>query len=118
MRLLAVVMVFGVTGLFSMVPFKIPRVMFFAAQVALQEVVPASDPGLHALPMGTKYRDPATLETVHGRQDLTPDWTMLLPVAPLFAGTRAPAGLSAWKARRVALPVPIRFRLRAPPAIG
>lgn len=117
MRFLALVLAFAVTALFSMVPFKVPRVFFFPPNVALH--TPATtDPGLQAPPAGAEYQEAGAMESVYGRQDLPSDQTALLPAAPLFAGVRTQAGLSPWKARRIALPPRIHIRLRAPPVIG
>lgn len=117
MRLLALVLVLAVTALFSMMPFKVPRVAFFASQPTITEALPAT-PGLRATRLAPEVRHTAAVQMVHGRQDLLPDVMVLLPLAPLLAGVRSQAGLSVWKARRIAIPPPVRFRLRAPPALG
>jgi len=117
MRLLALVLAFAVTALFSMVPFKVPRVFFFPPTIALEETAP-SNPAVQALPLISQYADSTALEPVHGLKSIDLPWAALLPIAPLFAGARTLAGLSAWKARRIALPPPIHIRLRAPPALG
>lgn len=117
MRLMALVMVLAVTALFSMMPFKVPRVAFFEPQPAIQSAAPTT-PDLRSTRLAPVYPHAAAVQMVHGKQDLLPDGMVLLPSAPLFSGTRALASLSVWKARRIAIPPPVRFRLRAPPAFG
>lgn len=116
-RLLALVMVFAVTALFSLMPFKVPRVAFFPPAFAL-EAPSSHGPEWRAIPFGTSYADATALEPVHGLKKSPPFWAALLPVAPLFAGAHTLAALSPWKARRIAVPPPVHVRLRAPPALG
>lgn len=113
---MALVMGFAVTALFSLMPFKVPRVAFFVPTLALE--APAQEPGLRAMPLGTEYTDATALEPVHGGKQGHSLWTALMPVSPLFSGVRAQACLSPWKARTVALPPRLHVRLRAPPALG
>lgn len=116
-RLMALVLVLAVTALFSMVPFKVPRVLFHMPAIAVQEA-PSAEPILHAHAISGDYQDATALEPVHGLKSIHPYWAALLPIAPLFAGVRALAGISVWKARPIALPPPVHVRLRAPPVIG
>ncbi|HEY9856593.1 MAG TPA: hypothetical protein V6D05_12700 [Stenomitos sp.] len=117
MRLMALVLAFAVTALFSMVPFKVPRVFFFPPTLSLEQTTP-SDHAIQAVPRVAQYLDSTALEPVHGLKSIDLPWVALLPLVPLFAGVRTLAGLSVWKARRIALPPPIHIRLRAPPALG
>lgn len=119
-RLLSLVLALAVTALFSLVPFKSPRVMFFPPKIAA-EVLPTS--AIDTTPRPVEYQDAlfqdsTLLATVDARQDLKSSWTALLVSVSLFAGIRGQAGLSPWRARQVALPPAVHFRLRAPPLIG
>lgn len=113
-RWMALVMVVAVTALFSMVPFKVPRVLFVMPQAMVQ----VAEATVRPPSLAPKLAPASAVQMVHGRQDLHPDGMVLVPLAPLYAGTHALAGISAWKARRIALPPPFRLRLRAPPAVG
>lgn len=114
-RLLSLVLALAVTALFSLVPFKSPRVMFFPPQIAAET---HTAPAIDTTPRQSEYKDTTVLGTVDGRQDVKHHWTALLAAAPLFAGIRGQAGLCPWRARQVALPPAVHFRLRAPPFIG
>lgn len=116
-RLFSLILALAVTALFSLVPFKSPRVMFFPPQIA-SETHAQKSPTLDTAPRQSEYKDTAVLGTVDGRQDLSPHWTPLLSAAPLYAGVRSHAGLCPWRARQVALPPAVHFRLRAPPSLG
>ncbi|MBO9541023.1 hypothetical protein J7643_10575 [bacterium] len=113
MQMLAVVLAFAVTALFSIVPFKVPRVYFFPPDLQAKAQQAPTFKTIQA-------PAPESLDgTINGaaqkRMDMDPHADVLLPIALLFAGLRGLASLSSWKARRVSLPHRVRFRHRAPP---
>lgn len=112
-QLLAVVLAFAVTALFSIVPFKVPRVYFFPPDLQAEAQQPHALKTIQA--PGPDALDGVINGTAQKRMDLDPQLDLLLPVALLFAGLRCIASLSSWQARRVSLPPSVHFRHRAPP---
>jgi hypothetical protein len=113
MRLIVMVMALAVTALFSIVPFKVPRVYFFPIDLQARVPQPHILKTIQApVPEGL---DGAINGTPQKRMDSDPRADVLLPVTLLFAGLRCLASLPGWTARGVSVPHTVHFRLRAPP---
>ncbi|HEY9899304.1 MAG TPA: hypothetical protein V6D00_09000 [Pantanalinema sp.] len=113
MQLLVVVMALAVTALFSIVPFKVPRVYFFPIDLQVKSQQPPVFKTIHA-PVSESL-DGTINGTAQKRMDMDPHADVLLSVALLFAGLRCLASLPGWTARGVCVPRAVHYSLRAPP---
>lgn len=112
-RLVILLLALAVTALFSVVPFKVPRVNFAPHVAYAQALHSPAGASMGAAPVD--FHDGLVHGTVAGKRNASKIWGGSPPAAGRFAGNRSVACRPPVRARCISPPIPYSFRLRAPP---